>query len=284
MKHYNLIAQLENMQSTFSKTEQLLKEFVLANLKDIENISIVSLSEMTGASKSTISRFCRKLGYENFREFSGAIVQQVAINYSLIHEGVNAEDSTMGIASKVFNEECKALENTLGLLDPLQLDELVETLLERRKIYLYAVGGSSAIAVDLVNKFTRLGIECIYYPDLVFQKLSARTKARPDITWLISFSGYDTDMLEIAEHAKAAGSTIVSMTNNQDSPLAVAADYALTGSRLDIYAYTGTTESRLSLLYLADILFTLIAVSGSPDATRSLTTTKDLLMKRLDYH
>ncbi len=278
----DLLAKLEDKKNTFSKTEKSLKDYVLANLEDIENISIVNMSKITGASKSTISRFCRKLGYENFRAFSFAVAHQVAASYSLLQEGVSADDSTMGIAAKIFSKECSALEKTLNQLDPLQLDKLVNLILSKKKIQLFSVGGSSVVALDLLNKFSRLGIESIFQTDLVFQQISANNLKRNDIAWFLSFSGYDRDMIEMAEKAKKNQATIVCMTNNEESPLALLSDYTLIGSYLDIYAYTGTTESRLSLMYLADVLFTVLAVCGSPETISSLDETKETLLNRLN--
>ena len=53
----------------FSKTEKEIAEYITKNHREIVNMSIQELANNTYTSTTTIIRFCKKLGFNGYREF-----------------------------------------------------------------------------------------------------------------------------------------------------------------------------------------------------------------------
>ena len=141
--------------------------------------------------------------------------------------------------------------------------------------------GSYSIATDLYHKLCRLGFKCTLQADIVFQKVLANQISDDSIAWIVSLSGYDAEMLNIAHMVKANGAPLICMVNDYNSPLAQLATYTFYGAYLDNFAYTGTTESRLSLMYIIDVIYTLLSIKGAPETIQKLEETRVILTGRL---
>ncbi|MEL7610126.1 MAG: MurR/RpiR family transcriptional regulator [Bacillota bacterium] len=284
MEHRDFLSRIGGSHLNYTAQERMIEHYILSNMKDMVNISIKELAEQAGTSQATISRFCRKLGYKNFREFLLALSQEAVASDARIHSGVTQKDSFFEIASSVLVAEHNALESTFSMLDYKMIEQLAHYILSvKPRIHIFGVGGSSVIASDLYNKLIRLGMNCSYSYDIAFQQITADQLRAGDLAWIITFSGYDADMLLLHNKAKERGAITVCMTNNYKASMAVASDYVLCGSYLKSYMFTDTTESRLSLLYLTDALFIYLSVKGAPNTIASLESTKEVLEQRLVY-
>ncbi len=60
---------MELKKESFTKNEKIIYEYMLNNATDVFRGGIVQLAIETGVSQPTITRFCKKLGYDNFGEF-----------------------------------------------------------------------------------------------------------------------------------------------------------------------------------------------------------------------
>lgn len=264
----------------FTKKERIIKGYIQENMNTVASLSIGELSERTGASKATISRFCRRLGYSNFRDFSLALAQETTANYSRINEDLTNVSSAEDIAAAVLNTERKALDQTLEMLRTTDLNALADVILKARRVIVFAVGGSACVAMDLYHKLCRLGVSCMMQSDITFQKVLAAQVEAEDVAWIVSLSGYDAEMIEIARGVREKGATVIGMLNDYNSPLSKLSDYTLYGAFLNNYMYTGTTESRLSLMYITDVLYTILSIRGAPNTIQKLQETRLILTER----
>ncbi|MEL7608525.1 MAG: MurR/RpiR family transcriptional regulator [Bacillota bacterium] len=280
MYKISILTKLGGNVDAFTSKEKAVKKYIIENLKDIVNISIGDLSDATGASKATISRFCRKLGYKNFREFSLCISHEAAISYSKVHESVQLGDSAEVIVQKLCSDECDALEDTRRMIDLNKLNEIVALMMKMKQTVLFGIGGSSVIAHDLNHKLCRLGIKSRFEVDTIMQRFVAESMQQGELAVVISLSGYDAEMLDLIRTIQSRGAMVVCMTSDYASPMARSADFVLYGAKLSISEYSGTVESRLSLMYLNDLIFVLLSLRGAPDTIQSLEDTTAILDKR----
>ena len=275
-----ILSKLGGDRDEFTQKERKIKTFIQEHLSLCGNLSIQELSQKTNVSKSTISRFCRRLGYANYRDFALALNQEATANYSRINEKVTRDDSAEDIAETVLMTEQRALQEALEMLRGIDLDQLSDIILRASRVMIFAVGGSACVAMDLYHKFCRLGLSCTMQLDITFQKVLATQITSTDVAWIVSLSGYDVEMIEIAHMAKTKSAKVVGMMNDYNSPLSQKCDYTLYGAFLNNFSYTGTTESRLSLLYIIDVLYTILSIRGAPDTIQKLQETRLILTER----
>lgn len=264
----------------FTPQERKIKKYIRENLRTAATLSINDFAKKVGVSKSTLSRFCRRLGYESYRDFSLALAEESAVAISRINEGVVQGETASDIAIAILNTERKALEQSCEMLQSVDLSAIADLLLQANRVSIFSIGGSSCAAMDLYHKLSRLGIPCAMQSDMTFQKVLVSQAKAGDVAFVISLSGYDYDMIKIAHKARSQGATVISMVNDYDCPLAKESDHLIYGAFLDNFLYTGTTESRLSLMYIIDVLFTLLSIRGAPETIVNLQETKVLLTER----
>lgn len=261
----------------FTTSEQVLAEYVAQNIAGIAGISINDLRRFSGVSNSTISRFCRKLGFENYRQFSLALSGENALPYEQIHITADGKDDMMATARKLCDLEIETLESTLHVLDKKTLELVVEKLRNSRRILIFASGGSVAIAYDLYHKLIRLSLPCEYQQEQLYQKMIMQAAQEGDCVFAISLSGYDKNMVWVLEQARKKKIFSIALTNGFHSPITRNADACLYGTLRDDFTYTGTIESRLSQLFIIDLLFIVLSMQGAPKTLEALRLSKEVL-------
>lgn len=277
MTEHHLLQKLSGKHINLTGAERKLQKYITSNLSSIANLNILSLEANAQVSKSTISRYCRKMGYVNFREFFTALAQEVALNYSNIHVTAQAGDDTFAIARKLYVLESETLKTTFSSLNSAVVDQVVSCILQAPLTHIFSSGGSGAIAYDFYHKLLRLGERAIYQQDIILQKMQAEAIQSGELAVVFSLSGHDRDMVEIAAKLKASGIMVVCLTNGYQSPLAKESNISLYGAYREDFLYTGTIESRLSLMYLVDLLFILLSMKGAPNTTDMIQKTKEVL-------
>lgn len=277
MREQYLLQRLNTFDPKLTKAERRLQAYLLKNAASIKNMRILALEEKTGISKSTISRYCKKMGFSNFRDFSSEIAQEVAVDYSKIHVAAHAGDSSQAIAQKLYLLETETLQTTFRMLDYSSIDQAVSAILSADVIQAYAVGGAAAIAQDFYHKMLRIGKKTIWQQDFISQQMQARTAAAGDVAFVFSISGYEEGVLEVVSSLRKNRANIICITNGYESAVTSQADISLYGAYRNDFTYTGTIESRLSLMYVVDLLFILLSMKGAPDTTDKIQMTKQVL-------
>lgn len=277
MQDSYLLQQLTSSSHELTKTERRLQEYILKHAASIRSMRILSLEQRTGVSKSTISRYCKKMGFSSFREFSVALAQEVALNYSNIHMAVNAGDNSQTIAKKLCVLESETLNTTFRMLDYSRLDQAVDLILSANIIHVFAVGGAVAIAQDFYHKMLRIGKKVAWEKDYITQQMQARTAGPEDVALICSISGYENGLLDMAALLQENHTHTICITNGYQSAVAMQSDISLYGAYRSDFTYTGTIESRLSLMYIVDLLFILLSMKGAPETTDKIKLTKEVL-------
>lgn len=64
-------------QTDFTEVEKSIADYLLKNGFDVENMSILSLAQVTFSSPATITRFCQKLGWKGIKNFKFCFIQNM---------------------------------------------------------------------------------------------------------------------------------------------------------------------------------------------------------------
>lgn len=76
---HRLLARLESEMDRFTESERLIANFLLTNRQAIPYETAHSLATKLAISPVTVGRFCRRLGYRNFRDLKTAFQFDVAV-------------------------------------------------------------------------------------------------------------------------------------------------------------------------------------------------------------
>ncbi|WP_085308109.1 MurR/RpiR family transcriptional regulator [Planktotalea arctica] len=254
IKVIDLISHTRALEGTFPKREQLVADFVLANLEKISFLSQHEIADATGVSVATVNRFCTTIGCEGFRDFQIRLAQSVAVSLQYLG-GPNGDQSESGqLVTQVFSTLVDTLTLARKQLDGQPIDHATDVLANARRIAFLGVGGGSAnVAREGANRFFRLGIPSEAHADGYLQRMLSSTFTEGDVLVAISSSGQPAELLDSVAIAKQYGATTISLTKT-GSDLANLTDISIqidVPEDQDIYK---PSASRLVFVAIVDVL------------------------------
>ncbi|MDO5601960.1 MAG: MurR/RpiR family transcriptional regulator [Oscillospiraceae bacterium] len=233
------------MEEYATKQEKVIIEFIRTNpIREMIMYSITEFSEKVGVSDATMLRFCRKLGLKGYSEF----------RFLLSQSEDAAENDAEDEADRILDSMVTVLRSTHDLLDHAQIEKAARLILEARCVYAFGSGNSGVAAQEFCNKVLRYGLHCSYQADSHFQIIAASLLSEQDVLVLFSVSGGTKDMLSLAKNAARSGVKLVIVTNYLKSPLAKYATALLYVVGKSTPLNSGSLVSKVSQLYIVDVL------------------------------
>lgn len=273
---------IKEMMGSLTNKEKQIAAYILEYPADVVHMSINELALACSVSVSSVIRLCKTLSYSGYKELCRVLSMDLALNqqdnitYSDVHPG----DSIHNIICSVSLNSIKAIENTVAVLDEIELEKAVRAISQARRVDFYGVGTSGMVALDAHNKFLRINKISVASSDPHLQVLSATTLMPEDVAVLISYTGETKDILETADVITETGATIVSITRYGRNPLSDQAHIRLCSSASETLIRSATMGSRIGQLSIIDILYTAVvsqnydAVKNYIDKTRLITARK----------
>lgn len=244
-----------------SPSERHVVDFIFENLQDVSNMGIVELGERSFTSTTTVKRMCRKLGIDSYTDFRLQLSAEIA-SYDRMNilkgaqTPVGQYDTTGDIIAKVSDQNAKSIIETSTLNNPETISEVIQLMANAQRIDFYGVGPSNVVAKDACIKCLRLGIPSSAIEDSISMRINVRAYRQGALAFLISYTGETDSIIEVAKELNAMGVTSVSMTSFGDNRLASLCDYNLYVQASESWDRLGGMSSRISTLYLVDVLFT----------------------------
>ena len=273
----SILSQLNKQRLTLSKAESRIAEAILADPESTTHITTAELAQLAKVSDPMISRFCRTLGCKSFPDFKVQLAKSLATTLTFISEAVAAGDNASSYIEKRINANQAALEYIRGKLSAEVIEQAVTVLGRSKRIEIFGMGGSAAIAQDAQHKLFRLGIPTAAYADHLMQRMVAAAADEGTTILLFSFTGRTQSMIEVANIAKDNQATLIAITS-PDSPLAKLSDITITsGDELEDTTIYVPMTTRIIILTIIDILATGLALAQGPRIDEQLKKIKHSL-------
>ena len=256
-----ILSQLNENLPSLSKAESRIAEAILTDPDAVVSMTTAGLARLAEVSDPMISRFCRTLGCKSFPEFKVQLAASLASNTSFISEAVSPGDDATRYIEKRIGANQAALEYIRSKLQPQVIEQAVKVLGNSKRIEIFGMGGSAAIAQDAQHKLFRLGIPTVAYEDHLMQRMVVAAADKDTTILFFSFTGRTQSMIEVARIAKKSKATLIAISS-PDSPLAELADITITsGDELEDTTIYVPMTVRIISLTIIDILATGLALS-----------------------
>ena len=237
-------------------TEKRIADFMLENSKQMETISIGEIAQFTNSSKATVTRFCKRLGYDGFKDFRVSAIKdnQLGLNdfRNLVLDRTRYEKRTIDY---ICNSNAQACADTKLLLNAEVLQQAAAILLSKKRIFIVGDGIAATIALDFYFKLLRLGIIATYSLDRRTQLLCISLTTENDVVIGFDSSGNTKSTVELIKTAKNNGAETITICNTIGSPLAKASGMNIYGPAKIGTDISGTLAPRIALLCIVDCLF-----------------------------
>lgn len=280
-----VLVRIRSTAPSLAPAEARVAAIVLADPGGASARSIGALAEQAQTSVTTVMRFCRSIGLDNYPQLRLALAAAAA-RESALTEGlplggdIDANDSLRQVVDKLVYNEARALEDTATHLDLDALAAAVDALVSARRIDIFGVGASGFVGQDLHQKLHRIGLIAFVWTD-PHAALTATALLGPgDVAIGISHSGATLDTLQPLAEARRRGAATLAVTNFPRSPIAEQADLLLATAARETALRSGATASRIAQLAVIDCLFVGVAQRSYDQSMQYLASTYDAIALR----
>ncbi len=221
---------VKNKENKLTELEEDLVDYILKNKEAVSQTKIVILSQRFYTVPNTITRFCKKLGYENFSEFKMNLKQELT-------------------TPEVMNTHKNILLKNFDLIDQERELKVVQLMQKARNVNFYAL--------DQTGLLTKMYVKCLFALDDKFQFFEYQQEMKKkilnsshEIFFFVSLSGETPSVLELAELAKSRNHKLISLTNLTENSLVQIVDiplYCLT-QKEEVNGYDTTDKTPLLLV------------------------------------
>ena len=275
----SVIQKIRTNYSEMGPAEKKIADFVTGNINDIMATSISELAELCGCGDATVVRFSRRLGVEGYQALKIAIAGDLG-SASTISSEIEKTDSCYEIFSKRINDIAVALNNTQAVLDAEALEKAAKTIMHAKRIVVFGLGNSAAVASDAAHKFLRLGLNAQACTDNHLQAIIASHIDRQSVAVAISHSGSSKDIVEALKLSKIGGATTIAITNFGTSPIVEASDICLFTKSEETRHSILAMSSRIAQLAIFDAIYTYIVVNADKASMQAIYNTELALQNK----
>ena len=225
------LLRIRGMFDSFKSAEARLAEYVLHNQETAVNLTIDELATKSQTSYATVARFCKKLGYDGYKDFKNSLIQDVVNRQSCeaLEEdlNINLHESLEDICQSVYRFFIRSLEESLSILDYAIIEQAVNQLIAAKTICFIGAGTSGISARYAYSRFFRIGLSCVFEADATLYRMRVATLRPGDLLFAISSSGRSSDIVNCAITAQKNGVTVISLSDFAVSPLTKNSDINL---------------------------------------------------------
>ncbi|MFI5340330.1 MAG: MurR/RpiR family transcriptional regulator [Candidatus Methylomirabilales bacterium] len=270
---------IRNGFSSLSRGERLVAEAILRDPHAVTLESVTDLARRSNTSPAAVSRFCRKLGFDNFPRFKIRLSHDLASPMADIHEDITVGDKVGRITRKVVHGNIQTLTDTLQGLEEKAVADAVDLLSAAPRITFFGSGGSGIVAQDAAHKFMRTGKPIAVYTDKHLQLIQASLLGDRDVVVAVSHTGRNRDLLDVLRVAKSAGARIVAITHYGASPTAKLADVVLYTIARETAYRRESLSSRIAALTIVDVLYVGVGVRLHQQVIRNIKQIRQAILR-----
>ena len=234
------------------------------------------LAKKAHVSEPSVNRFCKRFNATGFPDFKLRLTKSLASGIRFVNRNVDPDDDVASYTPKIIDSTINTLALVRDKISHTRVNQVVDKLIQAKRIYFFGLGASGSVARDAENKFFRFNLPVSSHDDVLMQRMLASTGGTGDVFFVISHTGRTKEVVEVAEIARRNGSTVIGLTV-VDSPLA-----EMCTVTLDVDVPENTDEympmaSRMVHLVILDVLATGVTLRRGPDFLPHLEKIKNSL-------
>ena len=258
------LAIIRSARDEMSANEKKLADFILENPSLIRDYSSQQIAGSVGISQSSVVKFSQKMGYKGFTDLKLAIHETVVkqeSNVAVLNGRRASSGSGVSLKNRLFQAKHDAISGATDLNDDDTLRVAARAIESSSHVQLVSSGNAYSVVRDSALKLMSIGKPVIAEADAEVQLLGVATLTRGDCLIVISATGQSAHLCHLAQLAKKAGATIISVTSQSVNPLAALADVRLYSVSYGSDSEMPNVVSATSQQHVIDLVFYTLALS-----------------------
>ena len=250
----NLLREIKSNLEFMSSVERKIADTILLDPKKVTSRSLSEFSKIANVSQGSIINFANKFCGGGFSALKIEIASSLAQVADKPFSPAKNSDSMEEILRKTSKDIGDALDNTCALNNSAALNDVVNMILEAKKVEIYGIFRSAVVATDFYYQIIQLGVPATFVSDVLTCALSASMLDSDSLVIAISSSGETQDIIDAVNLAKANNVPVICITSNKVSPLAKISDKVLIAAPSGNSVSANASEIRISQLALTDAI------------------------------
>ncbi len=272
---------LDNIELT-SVEKSVLNTILNYDFETID-IKIKEVAEIASVSISTISRLVRKLGFDNFNEFKAYLY----IENKKLKEKINIKNTDIEVENELnispklllfYNMINNRVLDSLKEINMGQIEEMANVILKSKKVVLVGFSSSGTVAEEIFYLFRRLGINAALVEDPHRIAFECYNLEENESILFFSHSGETVELINTAKLTKKNNVSILTITNDPTSLLALESDYVGSYRSSDFKYLEDYPFHTIVQLFVGYVLVDAILSNSLYNKTSTMYSILDLLM------
>jgi DNA-binding MurR/RpiR family transcriptional regulator len=222
--------QIKQQYNELSQSLKLVANFIIENPKHIALYPAKEVGKLTDTSETTVIRCSNALGYSGYAALQEDIRKALLLPddddpIQALKKGIKSQQN---VINDMMEQDIEYIRQTFAELDESQFLEAVNKIVKAKKIIVVGLRTSYAPANWLAYSLNIVKGETILFKGDIDDANYLLTEINED--WLIvalSFQRYVKQTLSFVKAAKEKGANVVTITDNELSPVGVMADITI---------------------------------------------------------
>jgi DNA-binding MurR/RpiR family transcriptional regulator len=224
---------VQSKQEQYTGVHRKLAVYVMNNFVDVAFMTAQQWAAEVETSEVSVIRFVRFLGYKGYPDFAENIKQLVRNEMTMTkYAEVSAKTRRKGtdILMDIIKKEEKNFNELIAKYSPKTMSEVVDLLGKCKRVVVIGLRSSSALA----DYCSYMLIRALAKEVLTINAGGVHTfdsllpwEGKNVVVIAFGYPRYPARTLEILEHVRALGWPVVSITNDELSPLAPLSDHII---------------------------------------------------------
>lgn len=236
--------------------EKKIAKFILNNPKEVVDMTVSELAEISDVSIASVSRFCRKVGLKGFAQLKISLAQELVESHKSgeISNDISVDNIPQSLQNILANKITE-LKQTVNQINTDEFKVILEGIKNASRVQIVAVGNTIPVAIDAAFKFNELGIPTTAGTIWETQLSYSFTLGKGDVLIAISNSGESDKVLEAVKIANKNGAMTLGITNNAYSAIGEEVQYHITTATREKLFLDEFCFSRVSASTVIEIIF-----------------------------
>lgn len=236
-----------------TETEKEILEYMVENLDVLPKLSSRKLAEKTYTSPTTVVRFVKKLGYQNYNDFKYNIISKLKNNNE--ESQITSHEKALSVLNKVEKIQIEAMNDFKNKISLKTFQEIIDVCYQHQYIDIIANDCNAILGKYALHYLSSLGKMVHVYHETNQQIYASMNVPHDHLVIIISKYALHETLLNCALTLKRRHIKTIAITNHQENTLSKRCDYVLA-----IPFYTNKDrfdelQFHMTVKYIFDCLF-----------------------------
>ncbi|MGE5613713.1 MAG: MurR/RpiR family transcriptional regulator [Bacillota bacterium] len=251
IRSQDMIRLMQEKMPEMSKGHKMIANYIINHYDKAAFMTAAKLGKAVGVSESTVVRFAVEMGFDGYPKLQKVLQELIKSKLTAVQrlEVSSSRIDENNILKSVLQSDMEKIKLTMEEINQEEFKQIVECILNARKIYILGVRSSAALAGFLGFYFNLIfdNVRLVHTTSVseMFEQILRASEG--DVVIGISFPRYSKRTVKALKFVKSQGATVIAITDSKESPLTSDADYCII-ARSDMASFVDSLVAPLSVI------------------------------------